>query len=246
MKGQLRFKIVNVLIPKHNSIRRNIVILILTLSSTSGLAVDNRLSDGMEVSGPARVVDGDTLVIGAQAIRIEGIDAPEDGQSCTDPDGGQWSCGLEATDALRALSAEGVSCVGSEFDAYERLIATCSADNADIGKAMVLGGMALAYRQYSTRYVVNEEVARNARRGVWQGSFVEPWRWRKQMWQKAGSTASSSDCPIKGNISSNGDRIYHAPWSRSYSRTRVDESKGERWFCDEAEALAAGWRAPFR
>lgn len=42
-----------------------------------------------------------------------------------------------------------------------------------------------------------------------------------------------------------GERIYHAPWSRSYKRTRVSEHKGERWLCDKAEALAAGWRAPY-
>lgn len=226
------------------------IALSLLLVSAPSRAADKRPSAApqstIEVSGPARVVDGDTLVIGAQVIRVEGIDAPEDGQSCNRSNGGQWSCGAQATAALSALSAKGVRCAGSEFDAYKRLIASCSAGNSDIGKAMVLDGMALAYRRYSTRYVADEEIARKASRGVWQGSFVEPWQWRKERWSRAGSSASSPDCPIKGNISSNGNRIYHAPWSRSYSKTRIDESKGERWFCDEAEALAAGWRAPFR
>lgn len=249
-ESELRIIIVRVNILKHHLLVF-LVVLLLSLVSTLGLAADEKNSateanDTFEVSGPARVVDGDTLVIGAQAIRVEGIDAPEDGQSCNRSNGGRWSCGAEATAALRALSAKGVRCVGSEFDAYERLIASCSAGDADIGKIMVLEGMALAYRRYSIRYVADEEVARKASRGVWQGSFVEPWQWRKEKWSDAVSTASSPDCPIKGNISSNGNRIYHAPWSRSYSKTRIDESKGERWFCDEAEALAAGWRAPFR
>jgi hypothetical protein len=52
-------------------------------------------------------------------------------------------------------------------------------------------------------------------------------------------------CPIKGNISQNG-RIYHVPGSPSYDGTKIDESAGERWFCSEAEARAAGWRAPQR
>jgi len=197
-------------------------------------------------SGPARVVDGDTLIIGSQSVRIEGIDAPEDGQNCSRANGRQWACGAQATRRLRQLSAKGVSCVGSEFDAYDRLIASCMADKADIGQTMVLNGMALAYRRFSKRYVADEAIARNARRGVWEGPFVEPWQWRKEKWQEAGTTASSPGCPIKGNISSNGDRIYHAPWSRSYNKTRINEAKGERWFCDEAEAIAAGWRAPFR
>ena len=49
---------------------------------------------------------------------------------------------------------------------------------------------------------------------------------------------------IKGNINSKGDRIYHLPGSSSYGPTKINESRGERWFCSEEEARAAGWRAP--
>ena len=55
----------------------------------------------------------------------------------------------------------------------------------------------------------------------------------------------SASCAIKGNISPAG-RIYHVPGSDSYDKTRIDQSKGERWFCTEAEARAAGWRPPAR
>jgi endonuclease YncB( thermonuclease family) len=51
----------------------------------------------------------------------------------------------------------------------------------------------------------------------------------------------AAGCVIKGNLSSNG-RIYHLPGSASYDATRIDTSTGERWFCSESEALAAGWR----
>ena len=61
-----------------------------------------------------------------------------------------------------------------------------------------------------------------------------------------GSTQSSASCPIKGNINEKGERIYHVPGDQWYSNTKLDESKGERWFCSEKEALAAGWRAPTR
>jgi endonuclease YncB( thermonuclease family) len=57
------------------------------------------------------------------------------------------------------------------------------------------------------------------------------------------SPAPSDSCRIKGNISQSG-RIYHVPGSPWYDQTKIDESKGERWFCTEAEARAAGWRAP--
>ncbi len=49
-------------------------------------------------------------------------------------------------------------------------------------------------------------------------------------------------CPIKGNISRSGSRIYHLPWQASYARTKIDERAGERWFCDQGEAERAGWR----
>jgi len=60
---------------------------------------------------------------------------------------------------------------------------------------------------------------------------------------KPPAAAASSNCLIKGNISDNG-HIYHVPGSRSYDATKIDESKGERWFCTEEEASAAGWRPP--
>jgi hypothetical protein len=49
-------------------------------------------------------------------------------------------------------------------------------------------------------------------------------------------------CIIKGNISSSGERIYHAPGQRYYDKTIIQQSKGERWFCTEQEAIGAGWR----
>ena len=53
-----------------------------------------------------------------------------------------------------------------------------------------------------------------------------------------------TQCLIKGNISSKGAKIYHLPGSSSYNSTKIDTKAGERWFCTEAEALAAGWHAP--
>ena len=54
---------------------------------------------------------------------------------------------------------------------------------------------------------------------------------------------SSSDCVIKSNVSiDTGERIYHVPGGLYYNATAIDTAKGERWFCTEAEAVAAGWR----
>jgi hypothetical protein len=49
-------------------------------------------------------------------------------------------------------------------------------------------------------------------------------------------------CMIKGNINGKGERIYHPPGCRYYGSTIIDPQRGERWFCSEQEAVAAGWR----
>ena len=74
--------------------------------------------------------------------------------------------------------------------------------------------------------------------GLWAGTFDPPWEWRAAI---VAETAPD-DCVIKGNISRSGERIYHLPFQDHYDRTRISEEAGERWFCSEAEALAAGWR----
>lgn len=51
-------------------------------------------------------------------------------------------------------------------------------------------------------------------------------------------------CAIKGNVNSKGDWIYHVPGWRDYNRTDVKPKEGDRWFCTEEEARAAGFRAP--
>lgn len=70
-------------------------------------------------------------------------------------------------------------------------------------------------------------------------------RWTEYTCDENPSPPPNPMCPIKGNISSGG-QIYHTPGQRDYCRTVIDTSNGERWFCSEAEAEAAGWRAAQR
>ena len=106
---------------------------------------------------------------------------------------------------------------------------------------MVSQGLALAYRRFSTDYVKDEAGAKRARVGVWRGDFVRPWDWRKGM-RLSVTDSPPGACNIKGNIGRKSVRIYHVPGGQFYARTRIDPSQGERWFCTEAEARAAGWR----
>ena len=61
-----------------------------------------------------------------------------------------------------------------------------------------------------------------------------------------GCTTYPSWCPgapIKGNVSfDSGERIYHVLGQEYYDATKISPAYGERWFCTEAEAQAAGWR----
>lgn len=60
------------------------------------------------------------------------------------------------------------------------------------------------------------------------------------------SSITKPECIVKGNISINtGNKVYHIPGMEDYDSTIIDPSKGERWFCTEAEAIANGWhKAP--
>lgn len=198
-----------------------------------------------ELTGPARVIDGDTIEVQGKRIRLYGIDAPESAQRCIIR-GKSRPCGEIAAGALKDLTTGiAVRCRKEDVDRYGRIVATCF-DNYgfDINRNMVYTGWALAYRKYSSRYVGVEEKARAAGRGLWRGEFVPPWRWRRgeRLTSARSPDETSSACLIKGNISKSGERIYHVPGGAYYSRTKISTAKGERWFCSEAEARAAGWR----
>lgn len=60
---------------------------------------------------------------------------------------------------------------------------------------------------------------------------------------EAAQQRPGKECNIKGNVNTKGERIYHVPGQRYYDKTRIEAGHGERWFCSEAEARAAGWRA---
>ena len=90
-------------------------------------------------------------------------------------------------------------------------------------------------------YIQQEKQASASRLGVWQGKFIAPWDWRRGKRLTAAKREKGGRCLIKGNIS-RGGRIYHMPGGQYYSRTKITRSKGERWFCSEAAARAAGWR----
>lgn len=231
------------------------------------LLLSGTLAHAATSSFEARVLkieDGDTVTVVTDAgrrlkVRLLGIDAPETGQ----PFGA-----ASRRELSERLAGGRVRIEQSGVDAYGRVLGRilvpprdcrgCAA-TVDVNLAQVESGMAWWYRQYARdqraadrrRYESAETRARGAGTGLWADDApVAPWDWRHARKPARAAPASRSEagsrpppgCTIKGNISSTGARIYHVPGQRHYAETRISRSHGERWFCSEREARAAGWR----
>jgi endonuclease YncB( thermonuclease family) len=133
------------------------------------------------ILGKAWVIDGDTIIISDTHIRLEGIDAPESDQTCTDSKGKTWPCGRAATSELRAhIRGQELTCQRRALDKYNRVLAVCTLpDGSDINAWMVQQGWALAYG-FAGIYEFEEGEARAAKRGIWTGTFVSPSQWRQR------------------------------------------------------------------
>ena len=138
-------------------------------------------SNTVTFSGPARIIDGDTLEVAGKPIRLHGIDAPESDQTCLNSAHILWSCGRVATESLRHLaSIHPIKCHSESRGRYGRHIAVCHINSLNLNQWMVREGWAVAYRRYSKDYIPDETKARRERLGIWSGQFIEPWRWRRR------------------------------------------------------------------
>jgi endonuclease YncB( thermonuclease family) len=231
--------------------RIRIVFLAALLLTTGCSRAYTPATDGPLEGTVTYVYDGDTVSLRARGkdhrVRLQGIDAPEHDQPYGDA----------ARDHLRRLVLnQDVRLETTGKDKYGRLLGKLRVEPADCrgcGKtldanlAMLTVGLAWYYRFFKDelspedqgRYEFAEYEAKAKRAGLWQDDNpTPPWDWPRGD-RKA--SKPSGECRIKGNISENG-RIYHLPGQKHYERTRINNAKGERWFCSEAEARAAGWR----
>jgi endonuclease YncB( thermonuclease family) len=222
---------------------RSFIVAFLTVCAIPVLA---------DTEGPLRVIDGDTFDVGGVRVRLHGVDAPERNQTCEDAQGAIWECGAWVTAQVEArFGGRYAVCEERDVDRYGRMVARCTVDGRDVGEEIVLDGLATAYRRYAMDYDLAEKSAQVAGVGIWAGTVESPADFRASRspvgarapaGEPATAPAGEGQCLIKGNISGNG-RIYHMPHNRDYAATRIDPARGERWFCSEGEAQAAGWRA---
>ena len=193
-----------------------------------------------------KVIDADTLEYKGNKIRLMGIDAPELDQLCKDSKNVLYPCGKIAANKLdewiKSFFDKNVDCKNHGLDRYGRTLSTCWIGIVNINSWLVSQGWAIAYRHYSDNFVTEEQNAKKNRKGVWNGSFIAPWNWRRGLRFDIKTDYKKDECLIKGNISSKGEKIYHTPSERHYTQTKINLEKGEKWFCTESEAQNKGWR----
>jgi endonuclease YncB( thermonuclease family) len=131
-----------------------------------------------EIVGAARVINGDTLVIEQQRVRLYGIDAPETKQRCW-ASGIRYNCADQAKATLAHLTRDkDVKCRLESYDAFGQFMGTCTVGALEINRELVRQGWALAYRQFTLAYADDEADAERRKAGLWMGEFETPWDWR--------------------------------------------------------------------
>lgn len=132
------------------------------------------------LTGRATVIDGDTIEIHRQRIRLSGIDAPESDQLCRGDDSLQYRCGADAANELdRFIAGRPVSCEQVDVDRYKRVVAFCTVGGVDMGEWLVRQGLAFDWPRYSRgKYAAAQKEAERRERGAWSGSYVMPWDYR--------------------------------------------------------------------
>ena len=168
--------------------RKAILLFIICLIFFFLTYQDVKSSEITSVTGYAKVTDGDTIKIDTFKIRLDGIDAPEKKQLCKRPYltimmftfYEDYSCGQKSTEALiKKINNQKITCKISDVDYFKRLIGECYKKKINLNAWLVSNGHAVAYRKYSKKYVSEEIIAKQEKKGIWQGKFEMPWDYRK-------------------------------------------------------------------
>ena len=192
------------------------------------------------------VIDGDTIQVGGRIVQLAGIDAPEMGQICVH-DGQDWHCGLRAAYALNKLielAAAPVVCTELIEELTGIVDANCESRSDNLSLTMLQSGYAVALPDAPAFYRDAQESARKANLGIWASRFIMPWAWRNGARLPAEARWANTACIIRGKIAADGNRFYYVPTDPTYDTLIVNPSQGDRTFCSDEEARAAGWRRP--
>jgi len=147
-----------------------------------------------DLVGQVSIVDGDTLDLHDERIRLWGVDAPESTQLCRGRDRRPYRCGALSANTLDAFTrTKTVRCTPIDDDRYGRIVGRCAVGKIDLGQMLVSRGLAVEEPQYSHgHYTADQLAARRAGRGIWAGRFVDPSFYRACM-RAGGRMAECSD-----------------------------------------------------
>ncbi len=159
-------------------------IWIITLGHKDAVSMgSNHIANNTnEISGIAKVSDGDTIKIDEKRIRLIEIDAPETSQMCFDADYNEYSCGKISKEFMINLAEnKEVKCYYDKLDRYQRYLAKCYVGDKNINAEMVKNGMAVTYffGPKNEEMVKMEEEAKEKNLGIWQGAFQLPKDYRR-------------------------------------------------------------------
>ena len=170
--------------------KKKAIILIIICSIIFFLTYNDVKSEEIkEISGNAQIIDGDTIKINSNKIRLYGIDAPEFNQLCKKPYltififtfNKDYRCGKISTEKLKKkINNKVINCKILDIDRYKRLIGECYKRNLNLNSWLVSNGYAVAYKKYSRKYSYLEKQAKDNQKGIWGGNFDMPWNWRKK------------------------------------------------------------------
>ncbi|MGH1573080.1 thermonuclease family protein [Methylobacterium sp. P31] len=125
--------------------------------------------------GPARVIDGGTLVVGQSRVSLFGIAAPDADQTCSDAQDRPYACGRDAARTLADhIGGATVACQPREGRAGGAIVALCRIGDEDLGAWMVARGLALPDREAAPGYAAAADRAWGRRIGLWSGVFQDP------------------------------------------------------------------------
>jgi endonuclease YncB( thermonuclease family) len=139
-------------------------------------------SAGGRAAAADQVIDGDTLVVEGQHMRLYGVDAFEPEQTCLDRQGRPGHCGTAAKAALAELvQGEAIACTVVADEPTDGYVARCTGrDGIDLGGYLVRAGLALADPQAGKAYLADQAAAKASAVGAWGGTFSPPWQWRSE------------------------------------------------------------------
>lgn len=202
-------------------------------------------SQKLEPAKVISVIDGDTIEVDLdgkhEKVRYLMVDTPE--TQAKDPKPGRLAkeFNTKMVEGKTVFLARDIT----NRDDFGRLLRFVIVDGITVNYELIEQGFATTFIRPPDELCSTE----------FAQAMLEAFQARIGIWQSVQDTVNSSDnncpngclrqvtgCTIKGNVSFEGDKIYHIQDSAEYNEVLITTNKGERWFCTIEEAIANGWR----